>query len=35
MEKAAKITSACRIARGAIYYFVLTFLLKKPIALEI
>jgi amino acid transporter len=35
MDTAAKIMGACWIALGIIYYLVLTFLLKKPIALDI
>jgi amino acid transporter len=35
MDTAAKIMGACWIALGIIYYLVLTFLLKKPIALDV
>jgi amino acid transporter len=35
MDKAAKIMGACWIALGMVYYLVLSFVLKKPVALEI
>jgi amino acid transporter len=35
MDKAAKIMGACWIALGVLYYLVLSFVLKKPVALEI
>ena len=35
MDKAAKIMGACWIALGILYYLVLSFVLKKPVALEI
>ena len=35
MDSAAKIMGACWIGAGLVYYVVLTFLLKKPVALEV
>jgi hypothetical protein len=35
MDSAAKLMGACWIAAGFVYYAVLTFLLKKPVALEV
>lgn len=35
MDAAAKILGACWIGAGVVYYLVLTFLLKKPVALEV
>jgi amino acid transporter len=35
MDNAAKILGACWIALGILYYLVLSFVLKKPVALEI
>jgi amino acid transporter len=35
MDKAAKIMGACWIALGMLYYLILSFVLKKPVALEI
>jgi len=34
MDSAAKIMGACWLAAGVVYYLVLTFLLKRPVALE-
>jgi hypothetical protein len=35
MDRAAKILGSCWIAIGVLYYLVLTFRSKKPVALEI
>jgi amino acid transporter len=35
MDSAAKILGACWIAVGALYYLVLSYVLKKPVALEV
>jgi amino acid transporter len=35
MDRAAKILGACWIAMGIVYYLVLSFVLKKPVALEV
>jgi amino acid transporter len=35
MDKAAKIMGACWIVLGMLYYLVLSFVLKKPVALEV
>jgi amino acid transporter len=35
MDRAAKILGACWIAAGVLYYFLMTLLSKKPVALEI
>ena len=35
MDKAAKILGACWIAIGALYYLILSCVLKKPVALEV
>jgi len=35
MDMAAKIMGACWIACGVVYYLVLTFMLKKPVALDL
>lgn len=35
MDSAAKIMGACWIGVGAVYYLVLNFVLKKPVALEV
>jgi amino acid transporter len=35
MDSAAKIMGACWLAVGVVYYLVLTFVLKKPVALEL
>jgi amino acid transporter len=35
MDGAAKIMGACWIAAGVVYYLILTFVLKKPVALEV
>jgi amino acid transporter len=35
MDNAAKVLGACWIAVGALYYLILSYVLKKPIALEV
>jgi hypothetical protein len=35
MDNSAKIMGACWVAVGIVYYLVLTFVLKKPVALDI
>jgi hypothetical protein len=35
MDNSAKILGACWVAVGVVYYVVLTFVLKKNVALEI
>jgi hypothetical protein len=35
MDTTAKVLGACWLAIGAVYYLLLTFVLKKPAALEV
>jgi hypothetical protein len=35
MDRSAKIMGGCWIAAGIVYYLVLTFLLKKDVALDL